>query len=258
LLDTLWQIGPLARFVEDLSLVLRVISGVDGKDTAIVPLPLGNPEAIDLRGLRIAFHTDNGIEAPSAAISEVVKDAAAALADSGIALEEACPPAIEQTYEIYLGLFTADGGAGIESLLAEAGTRRMHPLMQCVLDLQHQDALSMAEFVKLVGRWDTLRREMLSFMSNYDALICPVCSFSGMAHGSTYQRLPSFSYTMTYNLTGWPAAVVRGGTAETGLPIGVQIVARPWREDVALAIAQFLQDALGGWQKPHSIDDQKV
>jgi amidase len=91
---------------------------------------------------------------------------------------------------------------------------------------------------------------MLSFMSNYDALLCPVCSFTGMAHGSTYNCLPCFSYTMSFNLTGWPAAVVRGGTSQTGWPIGIQIAARPWREDVALAVAQYLQDALGGWQRP--------
>ena len=58
------------------------------------------------------------------------------------------------------------------------------------------------------------------------------------------------SYTNAYNLTGWPAAVVRGGTSPEGLPIGVQIVARPWREDVALAVAQQLETALGGWQPP--------
>jgi amidase len=91
---------------------------------------------------------------------------------------------------------------------------------------------------------------MLSFMSNYDALLCPVCSFAGMAHGSSYNQLPCFSYTMTFNLTGWPAAVVRSGTTRKGLPIGVQIAARPWREDVALAVAQVLQDALGGWRPP--------
>ena len=137
------------------------------------------------------------------------------------------PPGIEQTYEIYLGLFTADGGAGIESLLKEAGTHRVHPLMQRVLELQRQGAKSVAELAALVGRWDAFRREMLSFMSNYDALLCPVCSFAGMAHGSTYDRLSCFSYTMTSNLTGWPAAVVRGGATEKGLPMGVQIVARP-------------------------------
>jgi amidase len=250
LLDALWQIGPLARHVEDLALVLPVISGIDMQDPAIVPMSLGDPREIDLRKLRVAFHTDNGIVAPSGEIKEAVKNAAKALAAAGISVEEARPTAIEQTYEIYLGLFTADGGAGIESLLKDVGTTRVHPLMQRVLDLQHQGAKSVAELGDLVGHWDAFRREMLSFMSNYDALLCPVCSFAGMEHGSTYDRLSCFSYTMTSNLTGWPAAVVRSGTTENGLPIGVQIVARPWRENVALAVAQVLQEDLGGWQRP--------
>ena len=236
--------------MEDLALVLPVISGIDMQDTAIVPMPLGDPGAIELRRLRVAFHTDNGIVSPSAEITEAVNNAAKALAGAGISVEEARPPAIEQTYEIYLGLFTADGGAGIESVLKEAGTQRVHPLMQRVLDLQRQGAKTVAQLGELVGRWDTFRRKMLSFMLSYDALLCPACSFAGMAHGSTYDRLSCFSYTMTSNLTGWPAAVVRGGTTANALPIGIQIMARPWREDVALALAQVLQDALGGWQMP--------
>jgi amidase len=250
MLDALWQIGPLARFVEDLALVLSVISGVDWRDVAIVPMPLGDPRAIDPRRLRVAFHTDNGIVTPSGEIAEVVKKAAEALAREGIPVEEVRPRVIEQTYEIYYGLFTADGGAGVESLLKMAGTTRVHPLMRRVLELQRQGAKSAGEFAALVGQWDAFRREMLSFMSNYDAILCPVCSFAGMVHGSTYDRLSCFSYTMTSNLTGWPAAVVRGGTTQKGLPIGVQIIARPWREDVALAVARLLQDTLGGWQRP--------
>ena len=249
LLDSLWQIGPLARYVEDLSLVLPVISGVDLQDAAIVPMPLLDPRTVDLRKLRVAFHTDNGIVTPSPEISAAVKKAAETLAEAGLSVEAVRPPAIEQTYEIYLGLFTADGGAGIESLLKAVGTTRVHPLMQRVLDLQHQGAKTVPELGELIGRWDAFRREMLFFMSDYDALLCPVCSFAGMEHGSTYDLLSSFSYTMTSNLTGWPAAVVRGGTTEKGLPIGVQIIARPWREDVALAIAQALQDAQGGWER---------
>jgi amidase len=249
-LDALWQIGPLARFVEDLALVLPVISGVDWEDAAIVPMPPGDPRAIDPRRLRVAFHTDNGIATPSGEIAEAVKKAAAALAQERISVEETRPPLIEQTYQIYFALFTADGGAGVESLLKMAGTTRVHPLMRRVLELQRQGAKSAGEFAALVGQWDVFRREMLSFMSNYDAIVCPVCSFAGMVHGSTYDRLSCFSYTMTSNLTGWPAAVVRGGATESGLPIGVQIIARPWREDVALAVAQLLQDKLGGWQRP--------
>ena len=59
-----------------------------------------------------------------------------------------------------------------------------------------------------------------------------------------------FSYTMTYNLTGWPGAVVRAGATGGGLPIGVQIVAHPGREDVALAVAKFVETARGGYQRP--------
>jgi amidase len=250
ILDSLWQVGPLARFVEDLCLVLPIISGVDGQDPAIVPMPLGDPRKVDPRRLRVAFHTDNGIQAPSKEIASAVQKAAAALAEQGFGVEERRPAGIEQTYEIYLGLFTADGGAGLEALLQMAGTTRVHPLMQRVLDLQRAGAKSLAQFSALVGQWDAFRREMLAFLSDYDALLCPVCSFAGMEHGATYERLPCFSYTMTANLTGWPAAVVRAGSTPSGLPIGVQIVAGPWREDVALALAQLLQDALGGWQMP--------
>lgn len=242
LLDALWQIGPLARYVEDLALVLPVISGVDGHDAAVAPVPLGDPQRVDVRALRVAFHTGNGIVTPSLEVVSAVKNAAGLLAKAGVTVEEARPAAIERTYEVYFGLFTADGGAGIEALLKEAGTQRIHPLLERVLALQHNGgARSVAEFAGRVDRWDAYRREMLEFMSDYDAMVCPVCSFTGMEHGSTYDRLPCFSYTMAFNLTGWPAAVVRGGTSGEGLPIGIQIASKPWREDVALAVAQLLQ-----------------
>ncbi len=249
-LDPLWQIGPLARYVEDLALVLPIIAGPDWRDPAIVPAPLGDPKAVDLKKLRIAFYLDNGIEAPVPEVAESVKKAARELDAAGFRIEQAQPAALAQTYRIYLDLFTADGGAGIEALLKEAGTAEVHPLMQRVLDLQRSRAKSMPEFGAVVARWDAFRREMLTFMEQFDALLCPVCSFAGMVHGSTYDRLPAFSYTMTYNLTGWPAAVVRASTSPKGLPIGVQIVAQPWREDIALAVALFLEKALGGFQPP--------
>jgi amidase len=179
-----------------------------------------------------------------------VLTAAKALETSVAALEEARPPGIEQTYDVYFGLFTADGGLGLEGLLETAGTRQVHPLMQRVLELQRSHAKSMTAFVKLTGQWDAFRGSLLSFMEQYDVLVCPVCSFAGMVHGSTYDRLPAFSYTMTYNLTGWPAAVVRAGSTRGGLPIGVQIVARPWREDVALAVAGRIEISLGSYQRP--------
>jgi amidase len=179
-----------------------------------------------------------------------VRKAARALSDRAIAVHEPRPPAIEQTLDIYLSLFSADGGAGTESLLKMAGTTEVHPLMQQVLDIQRAHALSSADFGALMVKWDSFRSAMLSFMESCDAILSPACACPGMVHGATYERLPAFSYTMTYNLTGWPAAVVRAHTSPNGLPIGVQVVARPWREDVALAVAQHLETALGGWQRP--------
>ncbi|MBZ5516530.1 MAG: amidase [Acidobacteriia bacterium] len=249
-LDALWQIGPLARFVEDLALALPIISGPDWRDPAIVPMPLGDPHAVDVKTLRIAFHSDNGIVRPTRETAETVKQAAKALAASGARVEEARPPGIEQTYEIDLKLFSADGGASMEALLREAGTRRVHPLMERVLKAQRANRLTMEEFASLLSRWDTFRSGLLAFMESHDAILSPVCAFPGMVHGSTYDRLDAFSYTMTYNLTGWPAAVVRAGALPSGLPIGVQIVARPWREHVALALAQCVETSLGGYQPP--------
>jgi len=249
-LDALWQMGPLARNVEDLELALKIVSGVDWHDPAIVPAPLGATGTVDLKNLRVAFYTDNQIVAPEPEIAEAVRMAATTLSEAGARVEESCPPGIGETYELYRGLFCADGGSGLNALLAAAGTERIHPLLQQALELQQRHGISMADFGALAVRWDAFRSTQLRFMEHYDALLCPVCSFAGMVHGSTYERLMSFSYTMTYNLTGWPAAVVRAKTSAEGLPIGVQIVAPPWQEHVALAIARRLEEALGGWQPP--------
>ena len=93
---------------------------------------------------------------------------------------------------------------------------------------------------------------MLSFLKNYDVILSPVNALPAVVHGTSFnpEVVPSFSYTIAHNLTGWPGAVVRGGTSTEGLPVGVQAVSRPWREDVALAVAQHLESALGGYQQP--------
>jgi len=71
-------------------------------------------------------------------------------------------------------------------------------------------------------------------------------------HGASgeFEQATMISYLVPFSLTGWPCVIVRAGTSPEGLPLGVQIVARPWREDVALALAQQVESALGGWQPP--------
>ena len=250
--DSLWQIGPLARRVEDLALALPLLCGADWRDPTVAPVPLEDPAAVEVETLRVAFHTDNGIIAPTPDIAEAVRSAARALADAGATVEEARPPVLDQAFELALGLFGADGGAGLRLLLHMAGTTETHPLMERLLELVGQRPLSTREFVGLAFQLDAYRAAMLSFMRDYDAILCPPCARPAMPHGTTFdeENYLSFTYTMTYNLTGWPGAVVRAGTSAEGLPLGVQLVARPWREDVALALARAVEAALGGWQRP--------
>jgi amidase len=244
-LDKLTQVGPLARFVEDLVLTLPIISGVDWVDPAIVPMPLGKPESVVLKDLRVAFYTRNGLMPSTAETVQVINAAVAALADEGLAITEDQPPGIDDAAEMWRRFFTADGGAGVSLLLEQAGTTEMHPLIQWT---QAESAISSAEYNALLRRWETLRSIMLSWLERYDVVICPVGAHPAAPHG-TFQRVTS-SHVKPYNLTGWPAGSVPGGTLRDGLPIGVQVVGRPWREDVVLAVMRFLETALGGWQRP--------
>jgi amidase len=251
-LDPLWQTGPMARFVEDLILTLPIIAGVDWRDPTVIPMSFGDPEKVDLKRLRIAFYTDNSIVSPAPEIVEVVKKTAKVLSDAGMTVEENRPEGIEQSFDIFTRLASADGYAGVESLLKMVGTTKMYRWMESMLELYREAAVTTAEFGGLMLQWAMFRSSMLSFMEKYDIIICPVHAFAAMPHGTimSLENLAGTSYTITYNLTGWPGVVVRAGTSPEGLPIGVQVVARPWREDAALAVAQHIETALGGWQRP--------
>lgn len=242
--------GPNARYVDDLGLILPIIAGPDWQDPTIVSMPLGDPNEVDIKSLRVAVHTDNGIFAPTPEIIDVVQKAAKAISDAGMIVEEDYPEVISQTYEILMGLYTADGGAGLKATLEMAGTTEMHPFMQGMLGICEDGAVTTAEFSTLMMTWADFRSSMHSFMQNYDVIVSPVSAFPAPKHGESFEKFPGFSYTMSYNLTGWPGAVVRVGTSSEGVPIGVQIVARPWREDVALAVAKYIEQKFGGWQPP--------
>ncbi|WP_410509813.1 amidase [Methanosarcina hadiensis] len=246
----LWQAGPMARFVEDLILTLPIIAGVDWRDPSVVPMPLGDPGTVEINKLRAAVYTDNGIIPATPETVKVVRKTARLLSDAGMAVTEDIPDVIEQSFWFENAIFEADEGYWIEKSLEVAGTTEMHPWTKGILEECHSKARSSAEFSELMIQLDIFRSKMLSFMENYDVIICPVCAYPAMHHGTSFEKFPAFSYTMTYNLTGWPAAVVRAGTSPEGLPIGVQVVARPWREDVALAVVQYIEKVLGGWQPP--------
>ena len=251
LTDALTQVGPMARAVEDLTLLLPLIAGPDGRDPFIVPMPLGDPRTVPLKGLRATFHTDNGIETPTPEIVAAVQTTVQGLAEAGLEIEEKRPPGIEESVEILTALYQSwDGGATARLLLQRAGTAEEDTTLTRHIEAKTADP---AVLVALIDQWDQFRIRMTAFFEDYDLIISPVNANPAILHGTMGKLYRGFSYTMTYNLTGWPGAVVRVGTSPEGLPLGVQIVARPWREDVALAVAQHLETELGGWQESHQL-----
>ena len=250
--DSLTQNGPMARYVEDLALVLPIISGPDWSDPHIVPMPLGDPADVDLSGLRVAFYDYNGVNMPTAEIQAAVRTAASALGDVCASVEEDLPWAIPDNPEISNQLSQGDGQAPARRLLERHGTTETHEWITRLLERASENIVSVQEYTAVLESVDAYRSEMLGFMQNYDVIICPASTYAALPHGESMfnDKYKGIGYTATYNITGWPSTVIRGGTSPEGLPIGVQVVARPWREDVSLAVAQYLEGALGGWQKP--------
>jgi amidase len=253
-IETLWQIGPLARRVEDLCALMPLLAYPDGLDRTVIGMPNGNPADVRIGDLRVAFFTNNGIVPADPETIAVVHEAVAALAKDVQAMDERRPPGIEESYEHEMRLIGPDGGDSLRAYLEAIGTTRMHRLLDGWLAKLEPYRTTVAGFAQYWADLDRFRSRMLAFLENYDAILSPVCAHAALPHGASIDdgTFQGFSYTMTHNLTGWPAAVVRCGQTASGLPIGVQIAAHPWREDVALRIAGRLEELFGGWQpSPH-------
>lgn len=222
--DPRTQVGLLARRVEDLALAFPIIAGTDWFDASVVPVPLHDPVAVDLSELKVAFYTADGVSEPTAETVATVRAAALALEGHVAAVAEQRPPGLDEAW----------------------------PITQGYWDSVVQGTMTTRAFYGLLRRWAGFRGRMLQFMQHWDVILCPVSALPAVPHGTStdFASATMISYTVPYSLTGWPCVVVRCGTSPEGLPIGVQVVAQPWREDVALAVARRLESALGGWQPP--------
>ncbi len=244
------QVGPMARYVEDLALVLPILAGPDWHDPFIVSTAIAGSGAVNLGHLRIAAYADNGIYPASKDTVRVLSDAEKMLLKAGCSVAQARPEELARVYALGNKLWRLAGSSMVRRLLAAAGTKTVsEPLRPW---LKPATSVPADEWTELLEQLDRSRGKMLSFFENHDAIICPACAFPAPQHGATLKEDldAAFSYSEVYNYVGWPAVVVRGGTSAEGLPIGVQIVAPPWREDVALAIAHRLENELGGWHPP--------
>jgi amidase len=201
----------MAGSVRTLATVLRIIAGPDGVDAGVAPVPLGDAAAVDVAGLRVGWSVGEPAWAPEPAMHAAVARAVAVLVGSGA----------EDVGEVALRLD--------ESLDV---TQRYWQRAFGVLDASDTE--------RQLADWDRYRSRMLRTMQAVDVVVMPATRTTAPLHRAMDNL--DFIYTLPASLTGAPAVVVPVGTVD-GLPIAVQVLARPWRDDVALRVAMALEDA---------------
>jgi amidase len=249
--DSWQQLGPLARRVEDLILILPLISGPDFRDAAIVPVPWSDPASVQIPKLRVAFYPDNGVAETSPETKETVRRAAGYLEEAGCRIREDLPKdLLMEMEEVRFKLTSADGWTFVKRIADRWGTKAASSVLT---ERMKAAPIPAAEFTELLEHQDRVRSKLLQWVKNYDVILCPAAGKPAEPINlgdDPVRREPARGYTGLYNSTGWPAAVVRAGTSVEGLPIGVQVVGQPWREDVVLAVCQHVEAKSGGWEKP--------
>jgi amidase len=253
----LWQqLGPMTRRVEDLSLITPIISGPDFHDASCAPVPWADPGKVDLKKLRVAFCADNkatGEGATDDDTKKVVRAAAKWLEAATASVQEDVPQEIlERLRDARSKLSSGDGGAFYQRLADKWNTQNISPLRKQMM--ANATPISAAEMVEAWENQDLCKAQMLDWMKSYDVFICPTSNKPAQPidrKGPNPQATDGWPYTGVFNSTGWPVVVVRCGSSADGkLPIGLQVVAAPWREDLCLAVASYLESQSGGWKKP--------
>ena len=218
LTDPRTQVGLLARSVADLSLALPFLCGPDNYDGGVIPMPLREAARVAIGELQVAYFLEDRGAAVTSETAHTVGATAQALSRAGATLEERLPPNFVRDSR---GI--TEAWWGLESLRGQ-------------------------DVVELFNAWDAYRTRMLQFFEPYDAVLCPVDAHPAPPYR---ERDPKrFDYTLPFSLLGWPVVTVRAGASKAGMPIGVQIAAKPWRDDVALALGMAVERELGGWQRP--------
>jgi amidase len=237
--------GPMARFVEDLILALPIIAGPDPQDPEVESVALEDPATVDVARLRVGHFSESGKRRATSEMVRAVQSATKALSDAGLKCASARPPGLETSGQILGALNSADGGEYYRQLLRQHGTTNLHAGTSNFLQ-QVKGGASGQKQADVLQSWENLRESSLKFMHDFEILICPPCS--DVAPQPQHSGFLDYSYSSLFNLLGWPAAVVRVGRTSSGLPKGVQIVGRPWKDHEVFAVALLLEKKLGGWK----------
>ncbi len=251
-------VGPMARTVTDLKLLFEAMAGADDGDTSSAPVPVREVTEEELRKVGIGFFEDDARTPVTPETRSAVTNAASLLSRVGFRIEPFRPDGLEEARQLWWKFFGIAGGMILGPML-RGHESELSPILREFSSWTSAEPAHTGE--SLLATWlgrDDVRGKILLQMRKYPVLLCPTASIPAFRHGErewqvegkTVKYLDAWSYCEWFNLVGFPAAVVPMGRSAEGLPIGVQIVGRPWEEELVLAIAETLEAARGPWEPP--------
>jgi len=229
-------IGPMARTVEDVALLFSVLAGYDFADPFSAPVPLRDMPG---EGFPIALW-------PQFYSAPVDPEIRSAVVQAGelLGAEPFQPTGFESALDLWWFFFerifaplTRDMIRGHKHDAHWTGTDLMYEA------LAEPEPTARDIVLNLMER-DRMRTAMLKEMERYPVLITPVCGVTAPLHHTLRgrERLEAMAPATFCNVLGLPALAVPFGHAANGMPIGVQLVGRPWEEERLLAVGRLLEE----------------
>lgn len=253
-------VGPMARTVADLEVMLRVMSGPDPGDVTTVDVPLRSIPPAELRRLRIGYFEQVPEVPVTPETRQAVRQTAEVLEAQGFEVVPFQPKGLEKARDLWWNLF----GLVIREVMTPVLAGQQGDLSPLFNDYwQIVSAFPPITTQALLDTWmerDQLRLQLQQEMQDFPVLLCPVCAVPAFPHGQRtwqidgvtvrYLREPDvMTYTQWFNLLTNPGAVVPVGCSPEDLPIAVQVVGRPYEEPAVLGVAAAIESTFG-WQEP--------
>lgn len=242
-------IGPMARSVSDLRLMFKVLAGIETVES------MGRASIV---GSRVAYYADDGVAPVTEETRQAVEAAARALSDAGLIVEQTRPPGVEQGHYLWLKLFSRASVVQLRQVYAGNEEKGGDFVRWRLTTADDTPAPTLDDYINAWLERDRLRAELLSWMEHTPLLVTPVGATPAYKNKTlkvtvgerTMSTFRAFSYSQTCNAFDLPAVVVPAGRSLEGLPIAVQIIGRPFAEEMVLDAAAIIEEVLGGWQMP--------
>jgi aspartyl-tRNA(Asn)/glutamyl-tRNA(Gln) amidotransferase subunit A len=273
--SSLDQIGPLTRDVTDCALLLNVIAGHDSRDPTSVPHPVPDYAASlngDIKGMRIGVPKEYFVEGMQKEVADIMRAAIAGLEELGAEVDwEVSLPHTDHALAVYYIIAPSEASANLArydgvkygySYRGESMWEEMEKTRQYGFGPEVKRRIMLGTYALSAGYYDAyylkaqkvrtiIRREFDAAFERYDALVTPTSPTVPFKIGEKIddpvQMYLSDVCTLPINIAGLPGISVPAGFAD-GLPVGMQIIGKPFGEETLLKIAHAYEQAME-WHK---------